>query len=65
MSQHFVVFRAMDGSGGVASQVVRFSVTAPAIADLNPDLVGSNEVWLTWTAPGTIGGPAAVEYDLR
>ncbi len=65
MSEHFVVFRRMDGSGGVATRVVRIAVTAAAIADLNLDVVGSDLVWLTWTAPGPVGGPAAVEYDLR
>ncbi len=65
MSEHFVVFRRMDGSGGVATKVVRIAVSAAAIADLNLDVVGSDLVWLTWTAPGASGGPSAVEYDLR
>lgn len=63
-SEHFVVFRALDPSGGVATQVVRFTVTLGAIADLNADLVGETEVWVTWTAPGQ-GSSQGVEYDLR
>ena len=63
-SQYFVVFRAFDASGGVATQVVRFTVTLGAIADLNADIVGETEVWVTWTAPGQ-GSAQGVEYDLR
>lgn len=65
MSEHFVVFRVMDGSGGVATRAVRIAVTAPAIADLNLDVVAGDLAWLSWTAPGASGGPAATEYDLR
>jgi Tol biopolymer transport system component len=65
MSEHFMVFRVMDGSEGVASRAVRIAVTAQAIADLNLDVVTSDMVWLSWTAPGASGGPSAVEYDLR
>lgn len=65
ISEHFVVFRVMDGSGGVATRAVKISVTAPAIADLNTEVVSSDLVWLSWTAPGASGGPSAVEYDLR
>jgi hypothetical protein len=63
-SQHFVVFRAFDASGGTATRVVRFTVPIGAVTDLNADIVGESEVWLTWTAPGQ-GSTQGVEYDLR
>ncbi len=37
----------------------------PRTTDLSPDIVGPNEVWLTWTAPGDDTVPVAGEYDLR
>jgi len=65
-SEHFVVFRALDGSGGVASKVVKITAVIDSIGDLNADLVGDTEVWLTWTAPGDTGALGqGVEYELR
>jgi len=65
-SEHYVVFRALDGSGGVASHVVKFTAAIDSVTDLNADIVGDSEVWLTWTAPGDSGALGrGVEYELR
>ncbi len=65
-SENFVVFRALDGSGGVASRVVKITAAIDSVDDLNADIVGSTEVWLTWTAPGDNGSLGrGVEYELR
>lgn len=62
-AQHYVVARVKDGSGGVANKVIKLSV---AIGNLSADIVGSNEVWLPWTAPGDNGSIGrADQYDLR
>jgi len=37
----------------------------PRVSDLSPDIVGPDQVWLAWTAPGDYETPAAGVYDLR
>jgi hypothetical protein len=40
-------------------------VDAPPIVSLSADIVGPNEVWLVWSAPGDDRNPALGVYDLR
>lgn len=65
-SEHFVTFRALDGSGGVASRVTKFTTVIDSVDDLNVDIVGESEVGLSWTAPGD-NGPLGrgFQYELR
>lgn len=64
-STRFLVFRALDGSGGVASQVVKLTVVDDLVDDLYAPIITDNEVWLDWTAPGDALTGHGVEYDLR
>ncbi len=65
-SENYVVFRALDASGGVSSKVIKITAAIDSVDDLNADIVGDTQVWLTWTAPGD-NGPLGrgVEYELR
>lgn len=37
----------------------------PVVNDLSPDIVGPNEIWLAWSAPGDDRNPALGAYDMR
>jgi Tol biopolymer transport system component len=55
-SEHFVVVRALDGSGGIAQKVIRIAVEPDsmrpaAVADLTPTM-GRTTAIVEWTAPG-------------
>lgn len=64
--EKYMVFRALDGSGGVASKVVKITTVIDSIGDLNAYLVGDTAIWLSWTAPGDYAGQGlGVEYELR
>lgn len=65
-SENYVVFRAVDGSGGVASKVIKITAAIDSVNDLSSPLVGDNDIWLAWTAPGDNGALGrGVEYELR
>lgn len=65
-SETFVVFRALDGSGGVASKVVKVTTVIDSVDDLQAYLVGDTTIWFSWTAPGeNTSTGSGVEYELR
>lgn len=68
---HYVVFRAIDASGGVAQRVVKISVpdeVRPAgVTDLLAEFVSTTMVGLTFTSVGddSLTGGAACKYVLK
>lgn len=67
--EHFIVFRALDGSGGVAQKVVRIFVPdsiRPDSLTMGEALVSSNSAWIEWYAVGDDSLTAtACKYDIR
>ena len=46
-----MVYRALDGSGGVGEEVVKITTVIDTIGNLSADVVADTSVFLTWTAP--------------
>jgi hypothetical protein len=64
--QDTMVFRALDGSGGVHTRIVKYTTVIDSVDDLSPDLVGPDSLSLTWLAPGDDGlFGRGQEYELR